>query len=76
MTATVLTVEELERVRRRLLDVPCDDAVRLLATVDYLRAALGQIRHTTGPRVGVNARNLADHALYPTKGLTRWKRAR
>lgn len=73
MAAIVLTVEELERVRRRLLDVlPCDDAVRLLATVDYLRTALGHIRRQAGPRVGVLARAMADQALYPTEGTARW----
>ena len=37
-----LNGDELERVRRRLMDVlPTDDAVRLLATVDALRWVLG-----------------------------------
>ena len=74
MPATVLTAEELERVERRLGDVgPWDDAVRLIATVHYLRAALIRIRQDAGPGAQMRSRDRASHALCPTKGLTRWK---
>jgi hypothetical protein len=72
--ATVLTVDELEQVERRLGDVgPWDDAARLIQTVHYLRTALVEIRQDAGPGAQVRSRDRASHALYPTKGLTKWK---
>ena len=74
MAVEVLTCEELERIERRLGDVgPWDDAVRLIATVHYLRTALVEIRQDAGPGVGVRSRDRAAHALYPVKGVTKWK---
>jgi len=73
----VMTCEDLERVERRLMDIgPWDDAVRLLATVRYLRTALVEIRQDAGPGMGSRSRDRAKHALAPTNGTTRWKYAR